>query len=80
MIQFLKFKSHRNKLLKFKLSLVHVLSFSIHCVESVQLRRFYSSVFRPNKGKYGPEKIPYLDTFHAVTTIPSKQITSQSQQ
>ena len=23
-------------------------------------------VFRPNVGKYGPEKTPYLDTFHAV--------------
>ena len=23
-------------------------------------------VFSPNAGKYGPEKIPYLDTFHAV--------------
>ena len=24
------------------------------------------SVFSPNTGKYGPEKAPYLDTFHAV--------------
>ena len=24
------------------------------------------SVFSPNAGKYGPEKNPYLDTFHAV--------------
>ena len=24
------------------------------------------SVFSPNTGKYGPEKIPYLDTFHGV--------------
>ena len=23
-------------------------------------------VFSPNTGKYGPEKTPYLDTFHAV--------------
>ena len=23
-------------------------------------------VFSPNTGKYGPEKPPYLDTFHAV--------------
>ena len=23
-------------------------------------------VFSPNKGKYGPEITPYLDTFHAV--------------
>ena len=26
----------------------------------------YLSVFSPNAGKYGPEKTPYLDTFHAV--------------
>ena len=24
------------------------------------------SIFSPNTGKYGPEKTPYLDTFHAV--------------
>ena len=23
-------------------------------------------IFSPNAGKYGPEKTPYLDTFHAV--------------
>ena len=27
----------------------------------------YLSVFSPNTGKYGPEKTPYLDTFHAVS-------------
>ena len=26
----------------------------------------YFSVFSPNAGKYGPEKTPYLDTFHAA--------------
>ena len=26
----------------------------------------YWLVFSPNKGKYGPEKPPYLDTFHKV--------------
>ena len=26
----------------------------------------YFPAFRPNTGKYGPEKVPYLDTFHAV--------------
>ena len=29
----------------------------------------YLSVFSPNEGKYGPEKIPYLDTFHAVDDL-----------
>ena len=28
--------------------------------------RFLFSVFSPNSGKYGPEKTPYLDTFHTV--------------
>ena len=28
----------------------------------------YIPVFSPNTGKYGPEKTPYLDTFHAVKT------------
>ena len=26
----------------------------------------YFPVFSPNKGKYGPEKASYLDTFHTV--------------
>ena len=26
----------------------------------------YSPTFSPNAGKYGPEKTPYLETFHAV--------------
>ena len=29
----------------------------------------YLSVFSPNAGKYGPEKTPYLDTFHAVDDL-----------
>ena len=29
----------------------------------------HSAVFSPNAGKYGPEKTPYLDTFHAVYLI-----------
>ena len=52
----------------------------IHCVKSLQIRsfsgRYYSAfglnkerygVISPNPGKYGPEKTPYLDTFHLVT-------------
>ena len=54
------------------------------CVKSVQIRSFFWSVFfrirteygdlpwisifTPNAGKYGPEKCPYLNTFHTVTT------------
>ena len=26
----------------------------------------YFPMFSPNAGKYGPEKTPYLETFHAV--------------
>ena len=28
----------------------------------------YFPVFSPNTGKYGPEKTPYLDTFHGVAS------------
>ena len=47
-----------------------------HYVKSVQIRSFFWSVYSCirteygdllNTGKYGPEKTPYLDTFHAVT-------------
>ena len=47
-----------------------------HCVESDQIRSYFWSVlccirteygFSPNTGKYGPETIPCLDTFHAVS-------------
>ena len=46
-----------------------------HCVKFVQIQSFFwsvfsrirtVSVFSPNTGKYGPEKTPYLDNFHAV--------------
>ena len=49
-----------------------------HCVKIVQIRSFFwsvfsfirtkyrNTVFSPNTGKYGPEKTPFLDTFHAV--------------
>ena len=43
-----------------------------HFVKSVQIRSFsgpYFPVFSPNTGKYGPEKTPYLDTFHAVSLV-----------
>ena len=53
-----------------------------HCVKSLQTRSFsgphfpvfglnteiyrVNTVLQSNTGKYGPEKTPYLDTFHAV--------------
>ena len=42
-----------------------------HYVESAKYEVFsgpYVPVFRPNTGKYRPEKSPFLDTFHAVQT------------
>ena len=54
-------------------------SFLIHSLKSVRIRSFfwsvfscirseyvYLSVFSLNAGKNGPEKTPYLDTFHVV--------------
>ena len=32
------------------------------------------SLFSPNAGKYGPEKTPYLDTFHAVCDITNESL------
>ena len=29
----------------------------------------YFPVFSPNTGKYGPEKTPYLENFHAVPIL-----------
>ena len=34
----------------------------------------YLSVFSPNAGKYGPEKTPYLDTFHVVLGLEYSQL------
>ena len=35
--------------------------------DSIRRDTEYLSVFSPNAGKYGQEKPPYLNTFHAVT-------------
>ena len=43
-----------------ELVLVRVLPYSDWSISE------YLSIFSPNTGKYGPEKIPYLDTFDAV--------------
>ena len=43
-----------------------MMSRQVHCVKSVQIRRFsgpYFFIFSPNKGKYRPEKTSYLDIF-----------------
>ena len=50
----------------------HILA---HCVKSVEIGSFFWSILYRTRaeygdllstGKYGPEKTPYLDTFHAV--------------
>ena len=44
-----------------------------HCVKKCPNKEFlsgsYFPVFRPNTGKYGPEKTPYLDNFHTVYCV-----------
>ena len=53
-----------------RLALRALIRGNMHCVKSVKIRSFsgpYFPVFSLNTGKYGPEKTPYLDTFHAVT-------------
>ena len=44
----------------------------MHCVESVQIRSYFWSVFSRIRGEYGPEITPNLDTFHAVMVLPQK--------
>ena len=34
----------------------------------------YFPVLSPNSGKYGPEKIPCLDTFHAVIVVKAEKL------
>ena len=41
---------------------------TVSIVNFEMLTALYLSVFRSNAGKYGPEKTPCLDTFHAVAT------------
>ena len=43
-----------------------------HCIKSVEMRSFsgpYFPLFSPVTGKYGPQKYPYLNTFHAVGVL-----------
>ena len=35
----------------------------------------YFPVLGPNTGKYGPEKTPYMDTFHAVFVHDIRKVT-----
>ena len=50
-------------------------NFLFFCLTAWKVSRYeifsgpYFPVFRTNTGKYGPEKTPYLDTFHAVRSF-----------
>ena len=35
---------------------------------------YFPVLFELNTGKYGPEKTPYLDTFHAVQIIKERLV------
>ena len=50
---------------KYGVFLVHIFPHS----DCIRRDTSYLSVFNPNAGKYGPEKTPYLNTFHAVQKI-----------
>ena len=43
--------------------------FLVRIFPAFGLNTEYLSVFSPNAGRYGPEKTPYLDTFHAVMIL-----------
>ena len=54
---------------------------AIHCVKIVQIRSFFWSVFSCIRTVYGDlrsksEKVPYLDTFHAVLVFASRKVVS----
>ena len=42
----------------------------LHCVEIIQIQNFFWSVFSSIRTEYGPEKTPYLDTFHTLKMHP----------
>ena len=42
---------------------------TLHYVKCVQARSFFWSIFSRIRTEYGPEKTPYLDTFHVVLLI-----------
>ena len=76
---------HLTYIMKFYLILLGIIRFNsfLYCVKSVQIRRFfwsvfhsdwiqrdtYLSVFSPNTVEYGPEETLYLDNFHVVLYI-----------
>ena len=45
---------------------IHYNKRSVPCVKSVRIRSFFWSEVFCIRTEYGPEKAPYLDTFHAV--------------
>ena len=55
-----------------KVSKYGVISGPYFSVFGLNAEIYRISVFSPNTGKYGPEKTPYLDTFHVVFECESK--------
>ena len=68
---FLTFSSSDNPLYQsiFFLTFLHFL-YNSDLVNSVQIQNFLWCIFFCVRSKYGPEKTPYLDTFHKVTIHP----------
>ena len=58
------------KVFKYGVFLVHIFLYS----GWIQRDTEYLSVFSPNTGIYGPEKTPYLDTFHTMGISHRSQI------
>ena len=54
---------------------VFLFRFFLH-LDRIQRDAKYLSVFSPNAGKYGPEKTPYLNTFHVVNIIAKENLNS----
>ena len=52
-----------------KVIFTHVLVISIGLIGTVWQVSKYGVLSVPNRQKYGPEKSPYLDTFHAVREL-----------
>ena len=63
------FSKHLIACTAWKVSRYGVISGLYFPVFGLNTERSYLSVFSPNTGKYGPEIIPHLDTFHAVLAI-----------
>ena len=67
----------RNNIHKFNIGNVKV-PLREKCPNTDVFSGLYFPAFGLNTGKYGPEKTPHLDSFHAVYSNPSKSIFTSS--